>query len=307
MIVALCDLIKPKDIICHAPAKDFCTFKVGGELEYLVCPKTLDDFCRYLLSLDSHNIKYKVVGNMSNILPLDGLNKGVFITTRFIGEQPQVFGNHVTAYCGYSLPALCYKTAMLGLSGLENLCGVPATVGGAVFNNAGAFGQSIGDTLESLLVYSKGKIISVGADYAKLSYRNSVFQVSGEIVLSATFKLTEQNPQAILKKMAQISAQRKSQQPNLPSAGSVFKKVENQSAGYLIDQAGLKGTIIGGAQISPVHANFIVNLGTATSKDIKALVNLTQAKVKEKFHICLTREIEYLGEVNEDTSRLSHS
>ena len=307
MIVSLCELLPSDDIITYASAKKFCTFKAGGIIQYLVCPKTLDSFCQYLCVLNGNGIKYKVVGNMSNILFSDGLNKGVFVTTRYIKEDPRVFGNCITAHAGYPLVALCHKAASLGLSGIEGLCGVPATVGGAVVNNAGAFGNSIADSLQSLLIYSKGKIISVCADYAKLKYRQSVFQTSGEVVLSATLKLHKNLPQEIFQKMEAISELRKAQQPSLPSAGSVFKKTENMSAGYLIDKAGLKGTTIGGAQISTQHANFIVNIGGACSKDIKSLIDLAKNEVKKQFKIDLEREIEYIGEIDETTSRLSYS
>ena len=307
MNIALSNLIMPEDIMYYASAKDFCTFKVGGPLEYLICPKTLDSFCNYLQSLDANNIKYKVVGNMSNILPSDNLNSGVYITTRYINEKPKVFNTCVTAYCGYPLSALCYKTAQLGLAGIENLFGIPATVGGAVYNNAGAFGQSISNTLKSLLIYSKGKTTSVSASYANLAYRHSAFQTNGEIVLSATFKLTPQNAQVVLNNLKKVQSLRTETQPNLPSAGSVFKRVENTSAGLLIQQVGLKGKQIGNAQISTKHANFIVNLGGATSADIKTLVTLAHKQVKQKLNINLSREIEYIGDPNEDCSRLSYT
>lgn len=299
MIVALCELINPQDIIKHANAKQHCTFKVGGELEYLVCPKTLNSFCKYLSILSANKVAYKVVGNMSNILPDDGLNKGVYITTKYITEPPKVFGNTVNVVCGFMLPALCKITAMNGLSGLECLAGIPATIGGAVVNNAGAFGQSISDTLESVLVYKNGKVNNLQACQLQMGYRTSRFKQSKEIVLSATFKLSSETPAKVQQQMLQTIQKRQSLQPQLPSAGSVFKKHQNTSAGQLIDNAKLKGATIGGAQVSTKHAGFIVNVGNATCTDVKQLITMVETIIKKQFNINLTREIEFLGEVNE--------
>ena len=307
MVSTLYSLIDNKDIIYNAPCKELCTYRLGGCLEYLVCPKTLDDFCKYLKTLDIANIKYKVLGNMSNILPADGQIKGVYITTRYIADKPNFFGNRVTVSCGYSLSALVIQSCKNGLSGLQGLIGIPATIGGAVTNNAGAYGYQISDTLESLLVYKNGKVVSEPVSYAKLGYRQSVFCKTNEIVLQATFCLNKANADSLLNETKQIALKRADSQPNLPSAGSIFKKHNNCSAGLLIDKAGLKGTIYKGAQISEKHANFIVNLGTATSESVKYLINLAQTTIKQQFDITLEREVEFLGEINENTSRLSYT
>lgn len=290
-----------------ASAKQNCTYKLGGSLEHFFEPTSLEEFCRLISTLVSKNIKFMVVGNMSNILPQDGINKGVFICTKKITEKPVVFGNRITAYAGNMLAEVCHIAQENGLSGLEGLFGIPATVGGAVYNNAGAFGYEISDTLESLLIYSQGKVISVPASYARLDYRNSIFHLNSDIILSATFCLKKSEPASIMSAMKDFALMRATKQPHLPSAGSVFKKNGNLSAGYLIDQCGLKGTICGGAQISEEHANFIVNLGNATSSDVKFLIGLAKQKVKEQFDIDLAREIEYLGETDESISRLSHT
>ncbi len=308
MIKVLCSIIKSQDLITKADAKNLCTFKVGGSLEYLITPKTVDDFCLYLKLLEKHNIKFKVLGNMSNVLPADNLSKGIFITTRYIADKPQIFGQWVVAYCGNSLTALANQTAKMGLAGLENLAGIPATVGGAIANNAGAFGTTISQNIQSLLIYHKGKLICKPAIFARFGYRSSIFQKGDYIVVGVTFKLLKSESQELVQKIESNMAWRKNHQPMLPSAGSVFKTTSNGiSAGEIIDKLGLKGLTIGKAQISQVHANFIVNLGGATSNDIKELVREIQNKVKEKYSISLEREIEYLGEYNEDKSRLSHT
>lgn len=307
MIKAMRAIIKSEDLLEQVYAKDFCSFKLGGKFEYLVTPKSLDDFCTYLQRLDGNSIEYKVLGNMSNILPSDSTNKGVFVTTKFMRDKPQFFGDYVTAYCGYPLSALSQICANMGLGGMECLSGIPASIGGAIFNNAGAFGQTISDQIESILIYSGGKIVSVDKQYAKFGYRKSIFSDSGEIILSATFRLKKQSPQTLLKTIEQTNNLRHIMQPCLPSAGSVFRKIGDQGAGKYIEQCGLKGKQIGRAQISDVHANFIVNLGGATSGDVKTLINLAEQAVNKKFNISLEREIEYIGEQNDDKSRLSHT
>ena len=302
----LCSFIDSADLVLGASAKQLCTFAVGGELEYFITPKNLDSLVKYLTTFDNLSIKYKIVGNMSNILPRDGLNKGIFISTRFVCEESKWFGNFVTVPCGYPLGKLCVQTSQKGLSGIENLVGIPGTVGGAIFQNAGSFGSNICDCLQSLLVYSKGTVQSIDAKNINFGYRSSDFQTNGMIVLTATFKFHQKTSQLVTEKLKQTALKRAELQPSLPSAGSVFKKTENFSAGYLIDQAGLKGTIFQGAQISDKHANFIVNLGSASSQSVKHLINLCEQTVKAQFGISLEREIEYIGENNEDFSRLSH-
>lgn len=308
MIKVLCSIIKSQDLMQNVDVKNLCTMKAGGQLEYLITPKTIDDFCLYLKLLEKHHIKVKVLGNMSNILPADNLNRGVFISTRYIQDKPQFFGQWVVAYCGNNLTALAIESAKMGLAGLENLAGIPATVGGAITNNAGAFGTTIASNIESLLVYHKGRLMCKPALFGEFGYRQSIFQKGEYIVVGATFKLTKADKTELLQKIANNMNWRKIHQPSSPSAGSVFKTTkEGKSAGQIIDELGLKGLAIGNAQVSTIHANFIVNLGGATSKDIQTLIKKIQNKVKQKYSILLEREIEYLGEHNADKSRLSHT
>ena len=303
----LCSIIKRGDLLMCADAKKYCTFKVGGVIEYLVCPKTVNDLCSYLITLKEQGIKYKVLGNMSNVLPADGINGGVYITTRFIQEKPNVIENKITVNSGFPLTALCYFAANNGLSGLENLSGIPATVGGAIYNNAGAFDASIADYLESVLVFSCGKLVTISVKDAEFGYRSSVFQKTNQIILSATFKLNKADKLIVESKTKDTIQTRHKMHPLEPSAGSVFKKYCGVGAGYYIDQAGLKGTTCGGAKISEKHANFIVNMNNATSEDVKSLINLAKETVKAKFNIVLEREIEFLGENYGDEGRLSYT
>jgi UDP-N-acetylmuramate dehydrogenase len=304
---SILNVINSKHVAFMAPASEHCTFRLGGALEYFVCPTSLDELIAVCQNLTNGGYKYKIVGNMSNILPSDGVNSGIFISTKNIVDEPQIFGTRITVSAGYLLSKLCAIARDAGLSGLEGLIGIPATVGGAVANNASAFGYSVSDRLESLLVYSHGKISSISASEAGLSYHHSKFTQTGEIVISATFNLVAEKQEKIAESIKDYALIRACRQPNAPSAGSVFKKCGNMSAGFYIEEVGLKGEIYKGAQISDKHANFIVNLGTATADSVKYLVNLCQNKVKEKFNVNLEREIEYLGENYGSTCRLSHT
>ncbi len=291
----------------NVPVKDYCTFKLGGNLEYLIEPTTTIELAGTLQKLTEANIGYKVVGNMSNILPADGINKGVYVSTRRIADNIKCYGTRLVVSAGETIGAICKQAQRLGLSGLEGLVGIPATVGGAIVNNAGAFGYNIGNLVESLLVFDGSKVASISASAADFGYHSSKFIDSGKVILSATIKLAQSSPENVLQKMKEFAIKRASMQPHQPSAGSVFKKVDGMSAGYYIEQVGLKGEIFSGAAISDIHANFIVNLGGATSQSVRYLIKLAQSKVEQKFGVTLQPEIEILGETNESTSRLSHS
>ena len=295
-----------KDYLYMARSSDYCSVKFGGYFEYLFLPKTTSDFCSLIADFERKNIVYKVLGNMTNIIPGDDVMRGVFVSTKFI-KNLSIDGSRITAGAGVSMAELCKCALDNCLGGIEKLVGIPGSVGGAVVNNAGAFGQEISQTLESILVLSGGKMRSISAREAEFGYRKSVFQKNKQIILSATFMLHKANKDDILSSMMESACKRKNSQPSAPSAGSVFKAYNGISAGKLIDECGLKGVTCGGAQISTKHANFIVNNGGATSKDYKTLVELAHKSVLDKFGINLLREVEYIGETHEGFGRLSHT
>lgn len=292
-------IAQKQDIVYMADAKTYSSIKAGGKFEYLVLPKTIKRFVEYLQAFKQNKIDFKVLGNMTNVLPDDNVMKGVFVSTKQIDEQIKKYGNRVVASSGMMLSKLCVFAKENSLSGLEGLFGIPGTVGGAIFGNAGAFGYQICDTLESVLVWDGGKIHSVDAKLLEFSYRSSSFKKNNQIILSATFMLHSQNKNAIMATMDSLMKKRQTSQPNLPSLGSVFKKAGSNPAGLLIENAGLKGRTFGKMQISNKHANFIVNLGGGTSKQFKHLANLVQKSVQEKFGVTLEREVEFLGDSNE--------
>jgi len=182
---------------------------------------------------------------------------------------------------------------------MENLFGIPETVGGAIFNNAGAFGTEISDVLESTLVLDGNEMKSVSAKDLGFGYRKSNLKNNKQIVLSATFMLHSGSKDDIMTTMRECAQKRLQTQPQVKSAGSVFKRNELAPAGLLIDKCGLKGKTCGGAQISTKHVNFIINWGNSTSKDYKNLVELAKNEVYKKFGATLEREVEYWGENNE--------
>ena len=300
-------IIDADDLIYMADIKEYCSFKLSARLEYLVLPKNQQSFMKYLFQLDNCGIGYKILGNMTNVVPVQNIIRGVYISTRFIDEPCQIFGTRVIVNAGTSLAKLCNICKDNSLSGLEGLFGIPASVGGAIFNNAGAYGSSISDHLESVLVYDHSKVVNIDAKELHFDYRKSDFQGNGQIILSATFNLAHENIGAISEKMQTILKTRCASQPKGASAGSIFKKCDGVSAGYYIDNAGLKGTKCGGAIISEKHANFIINENNASFNDVCTLIKIVQDKVKEKYNILLEREVEFLGERNESFSRLSYT
>ena len=203
----------------------------------------------------------------------------------------------ITASAGVKGPKLSQTVAEYGLSGLEFMIGFPGSVGGEVFMNAGAHGQSISDVLKSAKVFDGEKIITLTKDEMEFSYRHSICQDKNYIVLEAEFELTPDNPDKIKQKMAENLEFRKNHQPSLslPNCGSIFRNPENNSAGKLLDECGVKGLQIGGAKVWQNHANFIVNTGNATSTDVLQLMLEMQNRVKEKFNIELIPEIKFLG------------
>lgn len=205
--------------------------------------------------------------------------------------------NIITVSAGVKGPKLAQTVAEYGLSGLEFMIGFPGSVGGEVFMNAGAHGQCVSDVFKSAKVYDGEKIRTLTKDEMDFSYRHSICQDKNYIVLEAEFELTPENPDKIKQKMAEYLEFRKNHQPSLalPNCGSIFKNPENNSAGKLLDECGVKGLQIGGAKVWENHANFIVNTGNATSTDVLQLMSEMQKRVKEKFNIELIPEIKFLG------------
>jgi UDP-N-acetylmuramate dehydrogenase len=298
----------PERVRREVPLAPLTTFKVGGPAEYLVDAPSSHELARVLALAAKAGLPVTILGGGSNVLVSDAGIRGVVIRVR--GGAIILEGESgVRADAGASLNSLVRWTIGRGLAGLEAWAGTPGTVGGAVFGNAHYRGRSIGELVESVrLVGSAGAIDDVLTSRMEFAYDRSRLQRTGEIVLSVLFGLTPSADPAALRETARRSlADRKRTQPlDASSAGCVFQNPDPSvdrvpdgipaSAGALIDRAGLKGCVIGGARVSPLHANFIVNEGGATASDIRQLIERCRDEVRARFGVTLREEIRYLGE-----------
>lgn len=279
-----------------ADAADITSFKCGGIVAVAVYPKSTASLCALLQYLTDAGIRHDVIGLGTNVLVDDGGYDGVLvITTKMAGID--IDGEMLTAECGRGITACASAAQKAGLAGFSFAYGIPGSVGGAVAMNAGAYGGEIADIIVSAECYDMAakKVVTIDKDGLSLGYRDSIIRRGGLIVLSASFKLKKGDPDAILAEMTDIMDRRRDKQPlSYPSAGSVFKRAPGHFTGRLIEDAGLKGMRIGGAEVSEKHAGFIINKENATASDVKALVELVEERVYESFGVKLEREIIYL-------------
>lgn len=283
-------------ILLDEPMKKHTSYGIGGPAEAYIIPKSFEDLSNILKYAKKYFLPVHFIGSGSNLLVSDKGIEGIVISTRNTFKKIVFEENKIFVESGVMLGKMVKESTNRNLTGLENLIGVPGTLGGALVMNAGAFGGEISKYLLKVDVMNmNGKIVEYNVDQIDFSYRHSTFK-RNEIILSATFELLEEDSQIIKKKKQIASDGRKTNQPlKYRSAGSVFKNHIDHAAGYLIDQAGLKGEKIGDAQISDHHANFFINHGNASAKDITQLIKLAQKRVFEKFHIKLELEVKTIG------------
>jgi len=279
------------------PIAKYTTFGIGGPADLFYEAKTREELVRAVRLAQKLNISFFILGAGSNILVADEGLRGFVIAvcnTKFkIQKEDSKF--KIIAGAGMKLTELVGVAADRGLTGLEFAAGIPGTVGGAVRGNAGAWQQSIGDFVSSVkIIDESGEFKSLKKEECRFSYRDSRFKRSNEIILEVNFCLRKGDRKLIKKKIDEYISER-SGQPKEASAGCVFVNPKPQPAGYLIDQCGLKGKKIGDAQISPKHANFIINLGKATADDVLQLIKIAKEEVKKKFGIELKEEICLVG------------
>jgi len=280
----------------NEPMSRHTTFKIGGPCDYLVEP--YNEEVKELISLlKENNLKYFVMGNGSNLLVSDLGIEGVVIKIGSNMSNITVENNIVKAEAGARLSALCSHCLEHSLSGLQFAWGIPGTVGGAIFMNAGAYGGEIKQVIESCTyLTADGEIVTACADELELGYRDSIFKRNGGIILSATFKMNLGNKNEIRLEMDGLIERRKLKQPlEFPSAGSTFKRPEGNFAGTLIENAGLKGVSVGGAEVSTKHAGFIINKGDATASDVRRLIEKVKQEVFLQNSIKLETEVIFIG------------
>lgn len=273
-----------------------CSFRVGGEIALCVLPKTADELIFAVDEAEKRGEKYVVLGNMTNILPPDGFYEGTVIATSQM-RGVTVENRKFTVDAGFPLTALSFLAASSGFSGLEFAYGIPGSVGGAVYMNAGAYGGQMADVVASVAAYSpkEKKVRIYSKEECLFGYRSSIFKSNGEIILSAEMSFAQGDGEKILSDCEKNMAARREKQPlDRPSAGSTFRRPEGHYAGALIEAAGLKGFSVGGAQVSEKHAGFVINAGGATSADISALIGEIKKRVFENSGVMLEEEIIYI-------------
>ncbi|MDR1101899.1 MAG: UDP-N-acetylmuramate dehydrogenase [Clostridiales bacterium] len=281
----------------NEPLSKHSTFKIGGIADRVSLPETIDEFRGLLLELRQAEIPYIVVGNGSNILFSDsGFRGNVVKTTAMKNIQIRPEINEILADAGVLLVKLARVACDNGLSGLEFATGIPGTIGGAIYMNAGAYGGEMADVVQTTTVVDTGGKISTRSEH-DFGYRHSVFSENDEIILQAAFRFTPKSKDEIRAKMQDNAKKRLGSQPtNLPSAGSVFKRPDGVSAGKLIQDCGLAGVSVGDAQISPKHCGFIVNNGNASARDVLDLIALIKETVLKNTGVALNEEIQIIGE-----------
>ncbi|MBR3293811.1 MAG: UDP-N-acetylmuramate dehydrogenase [Oscillospiraceae bacterium] len=280
----------------NEPMRAHSSFRIGGPARALAIPSDLTGLSKLCAIMKDHRVAPMPLGNGSNILfPDEGLPDLLLMSTEKLQKLFLLPDGAIYAEAGVSLAKLAAFACEQGLSGLEFASGIPGTVGGGLRMNAGAYGGELKDTVESVVCYylPEQGLWELPKDRCRFDYRSSLFQKSsGFVILSAVFRLQPGDPAAIAATMRELGEKRREKQPlDLPSAGSAFKRPEGHFAAALIDQAGLKGYAVGGAQVSEKHAGFIVNRGGASSHDVYDLMMHVRKTVYEKFQIPLEPEI----------------
>ncbi len=279
------------------PMSRCTTLRVGGPADCVAEPGSNDEAGELLKLAERFQVPVTVIGNGSNLLVCDGGIRGLVIRFGHSFSACSITGETMEAQSGILLSDLAQQAASAGLTGLEFASGIPGTLGGAVVMNAGAYGGEIAQVIESAEILSGSRIITLRRDEMELSYRHSRMQRTGELILSARFRLAKDDPAVIRERMADLKIRRLEKQPlNLPSAGSFFKRPAGAYAAQLIDEAGLKGFRIGGAMVSEKHAGFLVNAGGATAADFLALMRAVQEKVYAHSGFRLEPEVRIIGE-----------
>lgn len=287
-----------KPLLVAEPMAKHTSFRIGGPADLLAQPADEAELAALLQVASEHAVPVTLIGNGSNLLVRDKGIRGLVIKLGNLFSGVEVCGNTLTFGCGVSLAMASKKAASLSLSGLEFAVGIHGTIGGAVYMNAGAYdGEMAKVVIKVRVMDEQGKTSELAASELDFAYRHTALQNSGRIVTSVTVSLVPGDADAIAAKMADFSQRRISKQPlELPSAGSMFKRPPGYFAGTLIDQTGLKGYTVGGAQVSTKHAGFVVNIGGATASDVLQLISDVQSKVFAAHGVHLEPEVLVLGE-----------
>lgn len=298
-LAACREFLQPEQIMVNAPMKEHTTFKIGGPADCLLKPASLAETQKILQLVKEYDLPLTFVGNGSNMLVRDKGIRGVVVNFADTIDSITVEGTKMTVGAGALLKDVAEAAAQHSLAGLEFACGIPGSIGGAVFMNAGAYGGETKNVVKAVRAVTRdGEIKSYTLAELELGYRHSIFQSNGEAIVEVELELTPGKEEEIRAGIADFTQRRESKQPlEMPSAGSTFKRPEGYFAGTLIDQTGLKGLSVGGAQVSTKHAGFVVNKGGATAEDVVNLIHEVQKRVKEAHGVELQPEVRMIGEI----------
>jgi UDP-N-acetylmuramate dehydrogenase len=281
-------------IALHEPLSGYTSFRIGGPADYYLEPADKEDVVQIVSYFQRQQIPFMMIGKGSNMLVSDEGVRGAVLNLEAGLTNIHIDGDRVTVQAGMTLARFVDFCIQHGCKGVEMLPGIPGTIGGAIMMNAGAYGGEISDHLIEVEVLRSGKVITVAKQEAGFGYRRSGF--AGDIILAASFKLLPGDKAEIMKIRRDLLMKRNRAQPvNFPNSGSMFKNPPGSFAAKLIDESGLKGTRIGGAQISDKHANFIVNHGDAKAEDVLNLIELARNTVMKKFGVNLELEVRLVG------------
>lgn len=291
-------IITTSEIKYNEPLKNYSYTKTGGNSDILILTKNVADLANIIKFSKEEKIPITILGNGSNVLISDNGIRGITIITSKLNKIELLDNYVVSCEAGVTLAELTQFLIKHSLSNLEFACGIPGSIGGAIYMNAGAYGGEIKDVVTKVeAIDNNGNIKIYDNKSMNFSYRHSIIQENNEIITKAYFQLKPKDKQEIIDKVTELNNMRSAKQPlEYPSCGSVFKRPEGYFAGKLIQNANCQGLTVGGAQVSTKHAGFMVNINNATCDDYKKLIKLVQQRVFEKFNVELEREVKIIGE-----------
>ena len=292
------DIVGEENVHTDEPMSRHTTFRIGGNADYFVKPGNADEVAAVIVVCREYNIPYFILGNGSNLLVSDDGYRGMIINIMDNMDSVTVDGGIITAQAGAMLVRVSVMARDNALTGLEFASGIPGTIGGAVYMNAGAYGGEMKNVVKTVRAIDEyGRIYELDSEKMDFSYRHSIVEERKLIVLEVTLELEHGSREAIDDRMKELAEARRSKQPlEYPSAGSTFKRPEGYFAGKLIMDAGLRGYSVGGAQVAEKHCGFVINKGGATASDVVELIRDVQHDVDDKFGVTLEPEVKMLGE-----------
>ena len=292
------DIVGEENVHTDEPMSRHTTFRIGGSADYFVKPGNADEVAAVIAVCREYNIPYFILGNGSNLLVSDDGYRGMIINIMDNMDSVTVDGRIITAQAGAMLVRVSVMARDNALTGLEFASGIPGTIGGAVYMNAGAYGGEMKNVVKTVRAIDEyGRIYELDSEKMDFSYRHSIVEERKLIVLEVTLELEHGSREAIDDRMKELAEARRSKQPlEYPSAGSTFKRPEGYFAGKLIMDAGLRGYSVGGAQVAEKHCGFVINKGGATASDVVELIRDVQHDVDDKFGVTLEPEVKMLGE-----------